>query len=121
MNVREYVGGAFLRPDDIGETPVTLTIIDVALGKFDKLDLTFAEGSKLSLNTTNGKALAKAWGYESSAWLDKQVEARVGQVTFQGEAQKSILLKPVSPAMSAREIALARPADPTPIDDDIPF
>jgi hypothetical protein len=120
MNVREYVGGAFLRPDDIGETPVTLTIVDVAPGKFDKLDLTFADGSKLSLNATNGKTLARAWGYESSAWLDKQVEARVGQVTFQGEPQKSILLKPVSPAMSARELALVKPAEPDPVDD-IPF
>ena len=46
MDVREYIGGTFLKPEDIGATPVVLTIVGVAMGKFDKLDLTFADGSK---------------------------------------------------------------------------
>jgi hypothetical protein len=120
MNVREFIQGTFLKPDDIGDTPVTLTIANVALGKWDKLDLTFADGSKLSLNATNGRALAKAWGYESSSWIDKLVEARVGTIPFDGKDQPSILLKPVSPAMSARELALVKPAEPD-LSDDIPF
>jgi hypothetical protein len=35
--------------EDIGQTPIVLRIVDVAKGKWDKLDLTFNDGSKLSL------------------------------------------------------------------------
>ena len=120
MDVREYIGGTFLKPEDIGATPVVLTIVGVAMGKFDKLDLTFADGSKMGLNATNGKTLARAWGYESEAWIDKQVEASVGSVMFKGEPQETILSRAISPAMTASELALVKPSEPD-ISDDIPF
>jgi hypothetical protein len=85
MNVHEWIGGKFLKPEDIGTTPIVLTIVDVAEGRWDKLDLTFSDGSKLSLNNTNGWTIARAWGYESDDWIDKQVELSVGLTTYKGE------------------------------------
>jgi hypothetical protein len=61
MDVSEWIGGTFLKPEDIGATPTALTIVDIAEGKWKKLDLTFNDGSKLSLNKTNGRASARAW------------------------------------------------------------
>jgi hypothetical protein len=118
MDAREFIGGTFLKPEDIGPTPIVLTITNVAEGKYDKLDLTFDDESKLSLNATNGKTIARAWGYETAAWLRKQVELRVGITTYKGEPQDTILLRPISPATPAHEKALAKPPK---IDDDIPF
>jgi hypothetical protein len=125
MNVREWISGTFLKPEDIGATPIVLTIVDVAEGKWDKLDLTFNDGSKLSLNNTNGRAIARAWGYESDDWIDKQVELSVGLTTYKGEQQESILLKPVTPATPSHALKPAKPPRPArkldPLDDDIQF
>ena len=120
MDAREFIGGTFLKPEDIGSTPVVLKIVRVAEGRYEKLDLTFDDGSKLSLNATNGRAIAKAWGYETSAWLHKQVELSVGMTTYKGEPQETVVLRTVSPATPAHERSPARPAKPD-ISDDIPF
>ena len=98
MDTREFIGGTFLKPEDIGPTPIKLTITSVARGKFDKLDLTFDDQSRMGLNNTNGRAIARAWGFESNDWLDKRVELSVGFVTYKGEQQETIVLRPVSPA-----------------------
>jgi hypothetical protein len=115
MNLREYAGN-FLKPEDIGSTPVTLTIAAVVDGKFDKPDLAFSDGSKMGLNVTNAKTLAKAWGYETEGWVGKEVKAVVGIIPYKGEKQQTILLTPVSPAMTAIEIAAVKPEE-----IDIPF
>lgn len=115
MNVREFIG-TFLKPEDVA-TPVVLTIADVAEGKYG-LDLTFDDGSKMGLNATNGRKLAKAWGYESEAWIGKQIELSAGTIPFDGEDRPTIALTPISPAMSPTEQALAKR---DPIDDDMPF
>jgi hypothetical protein len=120
MDTREFIG-SFLKPEDVS-TPVVLTIANVAEGKFDKLDLTFDDGSKLGLNNTNGRKVARAWGYESDAWINKQVELSAGRITYKDEEQDTIVLTPISPAMPANEPALAKSLTlGGPIDDDIPF
>jgi hypothetical protein len=125
MNVHEWIGGKFLKPEDIGTTPIVLTIVDVAEGRWDKLDLTFSDGSKLSLNNTNGWTIARAWGYESDDWIDKQVELSVGLTTYKGEQQESVLLKPITPATPANALKPVKLPKQTrqsdPLDDDVPF
>ena len=111
MNVLEWIGGTFLKPEDIGTTPIVLTIVDVAEGKWQKPDLTFNNGSKLSLNKTNARTIARAWGYESDDWIDTQVELSVGLTTYNGEQQESILLKPITPATPANVLKPARKSD----------
>jgi hypothetical protein len=119
MDTREFIGGSFLKPEDV-TTPVVLKITGVAKGKFDKLDLTFDDGSKLGLNATNGRKIAKAWTFESANWLNKEVELSAGIVPYNGEDQPTIVLKPRSPVTPARDQALAKPPKSA-IDDDIPF
>jgi hypothetical protein len=125
MNVLEWIGGTFLKPEDIGTTPIVLTIVDVAEGKWQKPDLTFNNGSKLSLNKTNARTIARAWGYESDDWIDTQVELSVGLTTYNGEQQESILLNPITPATPANAPKPAKPPKPPqksdPLDDNIPF
>jgi hypothetical protein len=125
MDVREWIGGTFLKLEDMGATPIVLTIVDIAEGKYDKPDLTFNDGSKLSLNKTNGRAIVRAWGYETDDWIGQQVELSVGLTTYNGEEQKSILLVPITRATPANAGRLLKPSKLTrmsePPDDDIPF
>jgi hypothetical protein len=125
VNLREWIGGTFLKPEDIGATPIVLTIVDVAEGKWEKPDLTFNNGWKLSLNKTNARTIARAWGYESDDWIDKPVELSVGLTTYQGEQQESVLLKPITPATPANALKPVKLPKPTrqsdELDDNIPF
>ena len=102
-----------------------LTIVDVVKGNYNKLDLTFNDATKLSLNTTNGQAIVRAWGDESDDWIDKQVELSVGLTTYQGEQQESVLLKPITPATPANALKPVKLPKPTrqsdELDDNIPF
>jgi hypothetical protein len=119
MNVHEWIGARFLKPEEIGTTPIVLTIVNVSEGKWGKLDLSFNDGSKLSLNTTNGRAIARAWGYESDDWIDKMVELSVGLTSYKGEQKESILVKPITPATPANALKPAKPRKP--IDADVSF
>ena len=66
----------------------------------------------MGLNQTNWRAITKVWGVDSDDWLDKQVELSAGTVPYDGKEVETILLKPVSPVMSASERALAKPPKP---------
>ena len=84
--------------------------------------MTFDDGSKLGLNATNGRKIAKAWTFESANWLNKQVKLSAGVVPYNGEDQATIVLEPLSPTMSAGELAVTKPPKSGgSIDDDIPF
>lgn len=116
MDMSKYVGGLFLKVDDIKASgPIRMRIVDVSEGRFDKPDLTFDDGSKLGCNATNGRVLAKAWGFDSDDWIDKEVELAVGETEYQGRTQETILIRPISPPVENK-------APPKPdLDDAIPF
>jgi hypothetical protein len=117
MDVTKYVGGLFLKVDDIkANGPVRVKVVDVSEGKYSKPDLTFDDGSKLGCNATNGRVLAKAYGFDSDDWIDKEVELVVGEITYQGKPQEAILVRPISPAIEKK----APPTKPT-FDDEVPF
>lgn len=119
MDTREFYG-TFLKPADV-QTPIVLTIASVDKGRFG-LDLSFSDGSQMGLNQTNWRAITKVRGVDSNNWLDKQVELNAGTVPYDGKEVETILLNPVSPAMSAGELAVTKPPKSGgPVDDDIPF
>jgi hypothetical protein len=98
MDMSKYVGGLFLKVDDIKATePVRVRIADVREGKFEKPDLTFDDGTRLSVNATNGRTPARAYGFDSDDWIDKEVDLVVGEIQYQGKPQEAVLIKPVSP------------------------
>jgi hypothetical protein len=112
----------FWKVDSIsaGET-IKLTIDSVDEGDYG-LVLTFVDGSKLTLNLTNGRRLEQAFGDETDLWLGKVVELSRGEAPFKGEMVHSIVLTPVSPPLSKDEQISLLPKNPNPIDDsDIPF
>jgi hypothetical protein len=98
MDMSQYSGGAFLKIGDVKVNgPLRVVIDDIQLGKYGRPDVSFTDGTKLSLNVTNNKALCNAYGTESSGWVGKEIELSLGEVEFQGEPQESILVKPISP------------------------
>jgi hypothetical protein len=116
MDMFKYVGGRFLKVDDIkANGPVRVKIVDVSEGRYDKPDLTFDDGSKLGCNATNGSALARAYGFDSDDWINKEVELVVGEIPYQGKPQAAILVKPITPPIENK-----KPPKPD-FDDSIPF
>ena len=117
MDMSKYIGGLFLKVDDIKVNgSVRVRITDVSEGRFDKPDLTFDDGTRLSCNTTNGRVLTRAYGFESDDWIDKEVELVVGEIQYQGKPQEAILIKPISPPIESK--APPKCDDPN---DSIPF
>ena len=129
MDVSKYLGSTFLKVADVKVYgPIRVVIVIIVEGKFDKPDLVFDDGTRLSLNVTNTRILARAYGTDTANWIDKEVELYVGETEYEGEPQESILIKPISPAVEkkrrqdgatpARRIRRGPAND---IDDDIPF
>jgi hypothetical protein len=106
MDVRKYMGNVFLKVDHVKATgPIRVTIIGVSEGQYGKPDLAFHDGSQLSLNATNCRTLAPAYGFESDDWIGKEVELTVGEIQYQGQPQEAILIKPISPPIENKEPA----------------
>lgn len=115
MDMSKYIGGLFLKIEDIkANGPVRVTITDVSQGRCDKPDLTFDDGSKLSCNATNGRVLARAYGFNSDDWIDKEIELVVGEISYQGQPREVVLVRPISPS-----IEIPKRGDD--LDDSIPF
>ena len=116
MHMGKYRGSVFLKVEDIRTSgPMRVRITGISEGRFGKPDLTFHDGTQLSLNATNCRVLARAYGMDSDDWLDKEVELEVGEIQYQGKPQDIILLKPISPPIENK--ALPKPD----LDDEIPL
>jgi hypothetical protein len=101
MRMNKFVGKMFLKVDDIKASgPTRKTITEVSEGNFDKADLTFNDGTLLSSNKPNCSVLAHAYGMESDDWIGKEIELYLGEITFGGEPQAVILVKPISPPIA---------------------
>jgi len=53
------------------------------------------ESRKYPLNKTNIEALDKAWGEDFDKWVGKTVEVSTTDRTYEGNAVKGLLIKPV--------------------------
>src|SRR5262245_27381105 len=75
MDMSQYSGAAFLKVGDIKVNgPVRVVIADVQIGDYGKPDLSFTDGTRLSVNTTNNKILCQAYGTESDEWIGREIE-----------------------------------------------
>jgi hypothetical protein len=118
MTNRKAEFASFLRPDDITE-PTQLTIVGIEDGQYGAVAV-FNDGSQLTINGRNGRALAKQYGWEDRDWIDKVVTLSPGTYEKDGELKPTILLDPVSPALLESE-RKQPPAGPDIDDSDIPF
>jgi hypothetical protein len=133
MDITKYLGSAFLKVGDVKVNgPIRLVIASTAEGKFDKLDPAFDDGTRLSLNVTNTRVLARAYGTDDADWIGKEIELNVGETEYEGKLQESILVKPISPPVEKRTLPSAPVEAATPArrirrqlvnntDDDIAF
>ncbi len=121
MDMTKYAGSTFIKVEDLAGGSLRKTIADVEEGKFEKPVATFRDGPKLSLNKTNVRTLIRAFGDDSSDWIDRFVELYVGTVSDKnGEPMPSVLVRPVPPPAAAKAIPGPQPAR-GPMDDEIPF
>jgi putative DNA primase/helicase len=98
MDVTRFFGARFLKVDDVKASgPIVVKIVGIAEGQYGKPNLTFEDGTMLSVNATNGRMLMRAYGAESNDWVGKEIELAVGKTQFQGEVRDSVLVKPISP------------------------
>lgn len=111
MDMREYAGGGYIKYKDVVESSLREKIVAIQEGNFDSKDLKFESGSLLSLNKTNARALARAYGWESDDWIGKEIELYAGETTFDKQPQQSVLIKPISPPGAQNSTK----------DDDVPF
>jgi hypothetical protein len=97
MDMRKYSGSSFYKVDDLKDRPPQqLRIADVNIGQYDRPDITFESGKKLSVNATNNEMLVDAYGWESDSWVGHVIELFVGDGQFQGKAIKVIKVRPIS-------------------------
>jgi len=100
MDMSKYIGNVFLKVEDVKASgPISKRITDVS-ENLGKPDLTFHDRTQLSLNNTNLRVLARAYGMESDDWLGKEIELEVGEIKFRGEPQEAILVKPITPPIA---------------------
>ena len=122
MDVTAYMGSTFLKVEDIRNAPRQVRIKDCRIGQFEKLDLHFEDGDKLSLNATNVKTLARNYGKDSQGWIGQTIELYIGPVEFKGQEQDSILVRPISPPVPPnKERTTDSGSNSGDLDDEIPF
>jgi hypothetical protein len=96
MDMRKYSGSTFLKTDDVRGGPLQERIASVVMGKYEKPDIVFESGDRLPVNATNNKALIRAYGIDSDAWIGHVVELSLGEIEYQGRPQEAVLVRPIS-------------------------
>ena len=125
MDMSKYSGAAFLKAGDVKVNgSIRVVIADIQVGKYEKPDVSFTDGTKLSLNATNNKILCQAYGTDGDDWIGKEIELSLGEIEYQGKPQEAVLVKPISPPIEKKP----PPPKPKPknsgggdMDDEIPF
>jgi hypothetical protein len=127
IDMARYAGDIYLRVDDVRESgPKQVKIEGIEEGdKFEKPVVALSDGTSLTLNRTNVRTLIRHWGRGSGDWIGQEIELYIGQTTYEGRVQDSILVKPISPPIPLSERKALKPVKPTPesdpLDDNIPF
>src|SRR5262249_10834135 len=124
VNARKWLNSTFLKIEDI-TGPIEKTIIGVRESeKFDRPVLEFNDGTLLTVNQTNLRAVIRAYTEETTEWLDKLVKLLAGEAPYKGEMVPSIILEPISPKVEPKPTpkskAKAKVSKPD-IDDEVPF
>jgi hypothetical protein len=107
MDMRKYSGASFIKVEDVRSSPIRGQIAVIKPGKYDKPDLVFETGEILGLNTTNNRALVRAYGPNSDDWVGKEIELLLGEIEYQGKMQEAVLVKPISPPIPEKAKAAA--------------
>jgi hypothetical protein len=123
MDISDQLLSGFIKVGDIAGGPRRDVVAYATRNRFGKTDLEMQGGGTLSLNQTNLRTIANAWGNETNDWIGKELEMYVGKVNYQGQDMDSVLVRTISPPIPPRP---TRPKTQPPSrgsfnDDEIPF
>jgi hypothetical protein len=121
VDSRKFFGVTFVTLKDVAEGTRQSVIDAVEEGKFGKLNVTFEDGTALSLNATNCRILAKAYGAETDGWPGHVIELYAGEIAYQGKLQPAVRVRPISAPVQASVTPPATPKPNADMDDEIPF
>jgi hypothetical protein len=122
MDISDHLDTGFIKVGHLASGPRQVVIAEVRSGNYGP-DCEFQDGSVLTLNKTNIRALNDAWGRETDNWIGKLVELYIGQTEFQGQKRDSVLVRTISPATPKDQLPPAKPKAErrAEMDDEIPF
>ena len=118
LDMKKFAGSAFIKLESVGDGVLIKTIIDVTEGQFGRPVLTFADGSRLTLNKTNVGALL-TFGDSSKDWLGKRIEIFAGVVSYNGSDTDSVRVRAHASPASKKKKEGGDPEDE--LDREIPF
>ena len=121
MDISNHITSKFLKPAHLASGPRRAVIAEVRAGQYQNPDCEFQDGGVLTLNATNLRALADAWGTQTEAWIGKEVELYAGKTEFKGEQRDSVLVRPISPPIPVSERPKPVPKPAADMNDEIPF
>ena len=131
VNVKKYATGLIL-PDDVRGGARQERIINVYISdKFDVPVLVFESGDEFLCWPSNGRVLAKAYGFESEDWRGHVVELSLGTYTDKkdGQIKDTVILKTITSRDGSSNNGGPQRADPAKLprtvdkdmDDSVPF
>jgi hypothetical protein len=122
MDMSRYASRKFIKPEDLANGPQRKTIVTIEEGRYDKPNVTFHDGSKLSLNGTNVDTLIAAFGStEHSDWISEEIELYAGTLKYNGADNPAVLVRTLNASPAAiKAKPKPRPARDDP-DDEITF
>jgi hypothetical protein len=129
MDMRKFSGVTFIKVADVRNGPLEMQIAAVKEGKYGKPDLVFESGEMLGLNASNNRILMRAYGPNSDDWIGKKIELTLGQLSFEGELQDAVIVKPIDAPISPSQktpapqetLSKASPKKRDDMDDEILF
>jgi hypothetical protein len=131
VNVKKYATGLIL-PDDVRDGARQERIINVYISdKFDVPVLVFEGGDEFLCWPSNGRVLAKAYGFESEDWRGHVVELSLGNYVDKkdGQTKDTVILKTITSRDGTSNNGGPQRADPAKLpktvdkdlDDEVPF
>ncbi len=90
-------GSGFISLADVKAGPIRKRIAGMVDGKYDKPDLIFTDGSRMSLNATNRKTLQQTFGDIEDDLIGNDIELIEGEFEFQKKMSPGVAVRPISP------------------------
>jgi hypothetical protein len=119
MDMSRYASRKFIKPEDLANGPQYKTIVAIEPGKYNKPNVTFEDGTRLSLNGTNVSTLIEAFGStDHEDFIGQRVELHAGTLRYNGSDNPAVLVRVPSPSPAAVK---AKPKPQPPFDDEIPI
>jgi hypothetical protein len=124
MDTRKF-GTTFIKPDDVRDGPIQDRIINVFVSeRYNCAVLELENGYQFSVNQTNNRILAKAYGWESDHWLDQVIEFALGSYkdwNDNNQEKETVVVRPISVRQPSADNGGAKAASKRDFDDAIPF